>query len=78
MASVFAQLTRGLGQIHFVGKSTRLSHPGPSWLSCLRESIHSLINPLPDMPILGYSNSENKDNYDVKNIDKWGYKYLIE
>ena len=32
------------------------------------------VNPLPGMPILGFSNSAtNKDNfYNVKNIDKWG------
>ena len=31
------------------------------------------------MPILGSSNSAaNKDNYDVKKTDKWGYNFLIE
>ena len=31
------------------------------------------------MPIFESSNSAaNKDNYDVKNLDKWGYNYLIE
>ena len=37
------------------------------------------INPSPDMPVLDSSNSAaNKDNYNVKNMDKWGYIYLIE
>ena len=44
---------------------------------------HNIVfpfNPLPDKVILGFSNSAaNKDNfYDVKNMDKWGYNYLIE
>ena len=31
------------------------------------------------MPILGSLNlAANKDNYDVKNMDKWGYIYMIE
>ena len=40
----------------------------------------SSINRLPDMPVLGFSNSaENKKiTYDVKKMDKWGYNYLIE
>ena len=37
------------------------------------------LNPLLDMPTLGSFNSAaNKDLYDVKNIDKWGYNFLIE
>ena len=37
------------------------------------------VNPLPDMPILGSPTSAaNKDNYAVKNIEKWGYNSLIE
>ena len=35
------------------------------------------LNPLPNMPVLGSSNSTAK-RYDVKNMDKWGYSYLIE
>ena len=34
------------------------------------------VNPLPDMPVLSSSNSI-VNRYDVKNIDKWGYCYLI-
>ena len=34
------------------------------------------FNPLPDMPILSSTNSAA--NKDVKNMDKWGYSYLIE
>ena len=38
---------------------------------CCEHVCGNLFNPLPDMPILGSSNSAtNKD--DVKNIDKWG------
>ena len=37
-----------------------------------------MYNPLPDMPILGSSNSgANKGNYDVKNRH-WRYRYMIE
>ena len=37
------------------------------------------VNSLPNMSILRPSNSAaNKDNYDIKNMDKWGYSYLIE
>ena len=38
--------------------------------------IRSGVNPLPHMPILGSSNSA-VNRYDVKNMDKWGYNYLI-
>ena len=38
-----------------------------------------VLNSLPDMPILGSSNSAaNEDNYDVKNMYKWVYNYLTE
>ena len=40
-----------------------------------------VVNSLPDMPILGSSNSaakKKKKRYDVKNMDKWGYNYLTE
>ena len=56
------------------------------WLAF--ESHSQCLKPLPQMPILGSSNSAvNKDmmskiwtNGDttVKNMDKWGYNYLIE
>ena len=36
------------------------------------------LSPLPDMPILGSSNSASKKRYDSKNMDKSGYNYLIE
>ena len=39
------------------------------------------FNPLPDMPLYGSSTSaakKKKNNYDVRNMDKWGYSYLIE
>ena len=32
--TVFAQLTRKLDQIHFVGKLTQMSNLGPSWPFC--------------------------------------------
>ena len=39
----------------------------------------NILNPFRDMPILGSSDSAaNKDVCDVKNMDKWGYKYLIQ
>ena len=31
------------------------------------------INPLPDKPILGSSNSAANKRYDVKNMDKWEF-----
>ena len=34
------------------------------------------VNPLPDMSILGFSNTAA--NKDMKNRDKWEYNYLIE
>ena len=41
-------------------------------------STLSNFNPLSQMPFLGSSNSAgNKDNYDVKNMDKRGHNYLI-
>ena len=31
------------------------------------------------MPMLGFSNSAaNIDNYDIKDMDKWVYNYLID
>ena len=30
------------------------------------------------MPILGSSNSASNERHDVKNMDEWGYSYLIE
>ena len=41
-------------------------------------STYCYLNPLPDKPILGSSNSAAKKKYDVKNMDKWGYNHLIE
>ena len=42
-----------------------------------RPLLIMFFNPLPDMQILGFSNSEaNKD--DVKNMNKWVYNYLTE
>ena len=35
------------------------------------------FNPLPDMPILDSSNSAPNTDI-IKNMDKWGYNYLIE
>ena len=35
------------------------------------------LDPLPDMLILTSSNSA-ANKYNVKNMDKWGYNYLIE
>ena len=35
-------------------------------------------NPLPQMPILGSTNSAENKDYDVKNMDQRGYNYLIE
>ena len=34
--------------------------------------------PLPQMPILGSSDSAANKNMIFKNIDKWGYNFLIE
>ena len=49
--------------------------------SCVIDS-HSKerVNPLPDMPILGsfISVANRHDVKNVKNMDKWGYNYLIE
>ena len=40
--------------------------------------LEGLVNPLPYMPILGSSSSaENKHN-DGKNMDEWGYNYLLK
>ena len=36
------------------------------------------FNPLPQMPILGSSNSAANKNMMLKNMDKCGYNYLIE
>ena len=41
-------------------------------------TTQSKVNPLPDMPILGSSISAANEDNDVKNMDKWGYNYLIE
>ena len=42
-----------------------------------RMKYFNQINPLPDMPIFGSSSSaENKDIMS-KNMDKWGYNYLM-
>ena len=35
------------------------------------------INPLPHMPILDSPNSA-ANKHDIKNIDKWGYNFLID
>ena len=49
------------------------------YISKSNSAIVPVFNPLPDIPILDSSNSAaNKDNYDVKNMDKQGYIYLIE
>ena len=34
VASIFAQMTQKLGQIHFVVKFTQVSNTGSSWPSC--------------------------------------------
>ena len=44
----------------------------------LLEGKLSLINPLYDMPILGSPNSVANSDMMSKNMDKWGYNYLIE
>ena len=36
------------------------------------------LNPLPHMPVLGSSNSAANKDINVKNIDSWGYNFLIE
>ena len=40
--------------------------------------LNSRVIPLPDMPLLGSCESAANKYYDVKNIDKWGYNFLIE
>ena len=37
-----------------------------------------VFNPLPDMPILGSSNSATNKDMIERNVDKWGYNYVIE
>ena len=39
--------------------------------------VYRSINPLPHMAILGSTNSAANKRYDVKNMDKWGYNYLM-
>ena len=36
------------------------------------------FNPLPQMPVVNYFNPAGNDDINVKNIDKWGYNFLIE
>ena len=36
------------------------------------------LDTLPDMQILDSSSETAKKKYDVKNVDKWRYRYLIE
>ena len=45
--------------------------PSESLVSCL-------VSPLPDMPILGSSNSAANKDMMSKIWTKWGYSYLIE
>ena len=39
---------------------------------------YMVLNPLPHMPILGSSSSAANKDMMSKNMDKWGYSYLIE
>ena len=38
----------------------------------------AIFNPLHNMPVLGFSQFNSQKRYDVKNMDKWGYSYLLE
>ena len=40
-------------------------------------NVTDSLNSLPDMPILGFSNTA-ENRYDIKNMDKWEHIYLIE
>ena len=40
--------------------------------------IEQIINPLPDMPILGSYYSAANKRYDGRNMDNWGYNNQLE
>jgi hypothetical protein len=44
-----------------------------------KASLSGFFNPLPHMPISGFSiSAADKYLYDFKSMDKWGYNYLIK